>query len=119
MNPQKAYRPRRLPRAAPFTHTGTRASRERSWPGAACAFLPASRGTNTDLQYTKHGIRRKRVLKLHRNPYAAVESIMHWDHLSLDEAVEAVRAAGGKVEQRYVDNFRRLQAKAKRATQSE
>ena len=59
------------------------------------------------------------VLKMHGDPYAAVESIMHWDHLSLDEAVEAVRAAGGKVEQRYVDNFRRLQAKAKRAARSE
>ncbi len=59
------------------------------------------------------------VCSMHGNPYAAVESIMRWDHLSLDEAVEAVRAAGGKVGQRYVDNFRRLQAKAKRASSSE
>ena len=59
------------------------------------------------------------VLKMHGDPYVAVESIMHWDHLSLDEAVEAVKAAGGKVGQRYVDNFRRLQAEAKRASPSE
>ena len=59
------------------------------------------------------------VLKMHGDPYTAVESIMHWDHLSLDEAVEAVRAAGGRVERKYVENLRRLQAEAKRAARSE
>ena len=59
------------------------------------------------------------VLKMHGDPYAAVESIMRWDHLSLDEAVEAVRAAGGRIERKHVDDFRRLQAEAKHAAPSE
>ena len=56
------------------------------------------------------------VLKTYGNPHMAVEAIMHWDHLSLDDAVEAVRAAGGRIERRYVDDFRRLQAEAARRT---
>ena len=54
------------------------------------------------------------VLKMHGSPHAAVESIMHWDHLSPDQAVEAVRAAGGKVDPGYVDRMRRWLYKAGR-----
>ena len=88
--------------------------RAASEPGS-CRYLEAQIRTCgiSGMEYDARG-----VLKMHGNPYTAVEAIMRWDHLSLDEAVESVRAAGGMVEQRYVDNFRRLVAKAERASRS-
>lgn len=51
----------------------------------------------------------------------AVDGLMYWGTMSLDDAVASVRACGGKVDQEYVDGLRgrRTGGKPKRAARSE
>ena len=49
----------------------------------------------------------------------AVDGLMYWGNMSLKDAIDSVRACGGKVDQEYVEGLRRLRTEPKRAAPSE